>query len=365
MQWKGMDWPILVDPLNLLGLEAVPIYMFVDEHGVVRKLGPKQSELPAFLAQTFEPPATPAASQPAPDPALAAERARAHAGDPRAWMDLGDALFLRQEGDDLDRAAEAYTRAVGLGASPPEAQFRLGVVLRRRYETEARRKGDFQGAVSAWTRALAARPNQYIWRRRIEQYGPRLAKPNSFYDWVFEAQQEITERGEQPVPLRVLPRGAEIAHPTKELEISDEKAAVEPDPDDAIRRDEKPLIAVEATLAPAVVAAGGSARVHLTFRPSPEHDGHWNNEVGPLVVWLAPPAGAIEVTRRRHEVAGPSDAATSVEERGVEVEVRRTEKAGGALELPGYALYYVCDGAAGVCLYRRQNFVVPIALDEE
>jgi hypothetical protein len=39
-----------------------------------------------------------------------------------------------------------------------------------------------QKAVQYWTMALDMDSNQYIWRRRIQQYGPRLEKPYSFYD---------------------------------------------------------------------------------------------------------------------------------------------------------------------------------------
>ena len=31
------------------------------------------------------------------------------------------------------------------------------------------------------------------------------------------------------------------------------------------------------------------------------------------------------------------------------------------LVLPGYALYYVCEGAEGTCLYLRQDFEVVVA----
>ena len=34
MQWKQMDWPIMVDALNELGVAVVPITMFIDEHGI-------------------------------------------------------------------------------------------------------------------------------------------------------------------------------------------------------------------------------------------------------------------------------------------------------------------------------------------
>ena len=68
-------------------------------------------------------------------------------------------------------------------------QFRLGVCYRRRYESQQRQPGDFQAAIDSWSRALDLDPNQYIWRRRIQQYGPRLDKPYAFYDWVNEAEK--------------------------------------------------------------------------------------------------------------------------------------------------------------------------------
>ncbi|HVL13287.1 MAG TPA: hypothetical protein VM529_12035 [Gemmata sp.] len=36
-QWKGFDWPILHDPINVLGSSAVPIVLALDEHGIVRE----------------------------------------------------------------------------------------------------------------------------------------------------------------------------------------------------------------------------------------------------------------------------------------------------------------------------------------
>ena len=61
----------------------------------------------------------------------------------------------------------------------------------------------FQRAIDAWGQALAIDPNHYIWRRRIQQYGPRLIKPYPFYDWVEQAAREIRARGETPVELAV------------------------------------------------------------------------------------------------------------------------------------------------------------------
>ena len=36
MQWKQMGWPVLVDSLDLLDVEVVPLTLALDEHGIIR-----------------------------------------------------------------------------------------------------------------------------------------------------------------------------------------------------------------------------------------------------------------------------------------------------------------------------------------
>ena len=69
------------------------------------------------------------------------------------------------------------------------------------YAELTKQEANFDEAAKFWSEALAANPNQYIWRRRIQQYGPRQDKPYPFYDWIETAQREIRERGEQPIEL--------------------------------------------------------------------------------------------------------------------------------------------------------------------
>ncbi len=40
MQWKQMDWPVMVDSLNLLNVSVVPITLLIDERGIVRRRVP-------------------------------------------------------------------------------------------------------------------------------------------------------------------------------------------------------------------------------------------------------------------------------------------------------------------------------------
>ncbi|MHC4235358.1 MAG: TlpA family protein disulfide reductase, partial [Planctomycetota bacterium] len=51
MQWKQVDWPVLTDPLNLLGVGVVPITLAIDEHGVVRAVLRKPDQLKDFVDQ--------------------------------------------------------------------------------------------------------------------------------------------------------------------------------------------------------------------------------------------------------------------------------------------------------------------------
>jgi len=40
MQWKRMDWPLMVDSLNLLEVPAVPVTLCIDEYGIIRLVDP-------------------------------------------------------------------------------------------------------------------------------------------------------------------------------------------------------------------------------------------------------------------------------------------------------------------------------------
>src|SRR5262249_17869371 len=129
--------------------------------------------------------------------------------------------------------------------------------------------------------------NWYIWRRRIQQYGPRLDQPYSFYDWVTEAEKAVRARGEEPIRLTVRPAGAEVAHPIKALPPADETNR-NPDPDGKVHRDADNLIQSEVTVVPGQVRPGKSARVHLVLRPNPKKQIHWNTGRHALsLVWAA------------------------------------------------------------------------------
>ena len=132
-------------------------------------------------------------------------------------------------------AISNYQEAIKISPDEASLHFRLGVALRRRYEeyqgksTNHGQSNDFRAAVESWGRALELDPNPYIFRRRIQQYGPRLDKPYPFYDWIPLARKEITARGDHPVDLRVEPSGAEFAQPSRRFSAQDDETSA-PDP---------------------------------------------------------------------------------------------------------------------------------------
>ena len=371
MQWKKMGWPIMVDQVNQLGMEAVPVTIGIDEHGIVRtdrlRLDAADSLETDFVDCTFDAPEPPLPATPldasAPDLDNLESTARASGGDARAWKRCGDGLLLWAGSDRLDDAITAYRQAAELAPSDGAIRFALGVAYRQRYDSPGRRPDDFRGAVRSWKEALDLDPNQYIWRRRIQQYGPRLDKPYPFYDWVHVARDEIKVRGEEPHSLMVEPRGAEFADPQREFEVVIDGSAGEPDAEDRIERDDGRLIAVEAAAVPPVIAPGEAARVHVSFRPA-DTSVHWNNEAEDLELWVRG-AQAWQVDRRSVSIPGEATA-ESTEERVLEVEVHAPQDAtDGVVEVDAYALYYVCEDAGGTCLYRRQDIRVPVTVRRE
>ncbi len=356
-QWKEFDWPILWDPFNLTGSMLVPIAVAVDEHGVVRKVRPSQTDFEAsFLAVDY-----PAPEGTLPPSAPLEDRLVELSGLPR---DDGRRPWLRALGDLLWRRLEDPTDAIlaiesASWESPEDGKlaFRAGVARRMLYDSARTSPEDFQASLDHWARALDLEPNQYIWRRRIQQYGPRQDKPYPFYDWVEQARSSVRERGLVPVELGMPLTPAELARPRSEF--TDPVAVEEPDPDGKIDRDEG-LIEIESAVA---FAPGPSslATVHLTFRPDARDQAHWNNEVEPLVLWIdaaSLPEGW-RVESSWIETKMPS-AALSEELRSTSFDL---QLAGDARQgsVRGYALYYVCEGESGTCLYLRQDFEVPVA----
>jgi hypothetical protein len=363
-QWQKLDWPILHDPINIMQTRGVPIEVAIDEHGIVRSLRPDLKTFEQeFLDKTFAPEGEepPSKSEKAirPDPAALRRRAeQSRSSD--AWRQLGDALVLWGKPTEVNNAIDAYMRAIQIRPDDGDAHFRLGVCYRTRYESKQRTSTDFQKAVDHWTKARQIEPNQYIWRRRIEQYGPRATKPYPFYDWVRTAARDIRARGEKPVELRVLPTSSEIADPDRDLE-NEQIDFKPPDSQGRILRDKQRLISIEVTTIPPRIKPGGTVRIHVTLRPDEKLKAHWNNEAEPLTLWIDPPRGW--KAQPQFLTAPQGSQPETSEPRHIEFEIHAPNNASGTSKLSAYALYYVCEGAGGTCSFLRQDIPITIKVE--
>ena len=357
MQWMRMSWPILVDSLNRLGVSSVPITMLIDENGIIRSLRPSEADFEEFLNKPFDTDASTMPLKPT-KPDLARLQKETDSDGEAAWQTYGDGLLEWGGVSRLDDAIAAYEHTVQLNPENASTYFRLGVAYRKRYDSDHSRASGFTDAVESWAKALEIDPNQYIWRRRIQQYGPRLDKPYPFYDWIHQARDELQARGETPLGLPIEPSGAEIASPGECVleSVSDDRA---PDPKGRITRDTRRFINVESTVVPSTDPSHRAARVHLVFRSHEESKVHWNNEAEGLIFWVDASVGW-QVNRTYHEVPNPPEAVSS-KPRKIEFEVDRPASAPqAAATLRGYALYYVCEDVDGTCLYRRQDVQIRI-----
>ena len=360
-QWQGLDWPILWDPFNLTGSSAVPVVLAVDEHGIVRADRFRPDELGAVLLEpAFPAPTGPAGTDRAEAPVHPGLLEEGGGSGPEAAV--AGLLF----GRGADGTAAAVDRAItGLeelaGEERPELLFRLGVAYRMRHDSAHARPGDFQRAVDSWSAALAADPSQYIWRRRIQQYGPRLDKPYPFYDWIEEARVDLRTAGEEPWPVRTPLCGAEVAAGTSALPANPGLHRA-PDPHRRVPLDGEGLVQIEVGVVGhtgkpgAIVRAGNAARVHVSLRPDPAREVKWGDEAGPSVVWISSPRGW-RLERNLYELRGEAGSAKA---RRIDFEVvPRGDKEEGPSHLLGHALYHVCVDDTGRCVYLRQDFRVP------
>ena len=353
-QWHGIDWPILWDPFNLTGSKAVPRFRLVDEHGVVRVPRARPSDLDAFLAASFEAPSDPPAAAPA-DARLVARGLDTASAEGRAL----EALLY--DGAGTCDASIATLRGLPPAAAEAARTFRLGVAHRMRYDGPSSKPVDFADALAHWTSALLQRPDQYIWRRRIQQYGPRPDKPYPFYDWVERARRDVAARGEAPVILPV---------PLTETERNVWRKATEdetePDPQDRVPSvDDAPVVRIEEAVAWSTARGKPAARVHLrVVLVDPERASF--NASEEVVGWIRTPRGAgWQAAPRRLAGAiaqGARDDRAAVEPVPLEFELTPSEPAGTVdpYLLEGYLLLPICVAEDGRCLVVRQAFAVTI-----
>lgn len=364
-QWQRLDWPILWDPFNLTESPVVPVAIALDEHGIVRSVGLTIDRLDEFLAASYEdaPGSKPVAL------GVREAKGRSRELEPGAvldadaamsrllWSGRTDAQSLSPR--DFATCVEALARACSAEHAVPSAAFRLGVALRLRHDSPAAPDQDFQASIDRWGDALRADPTQYIWRRRIQQWGPRLDKPYPFYGWIEQATREVSERGETPLVVRVPLTSSEIAGREAIGGAGTERK--HPDPERKVPRDQAGLVTIEVAVAPHTEdrgdpAARRSAQIHLALRPSPARDVHWSNDAGACEVWIDDPKNW-ELVRADFSLPVPRDAETSSEVRRVDFTITAPPE---AAKLSGTVFYFVCEGGSGACRFLAQDFIVAL-----
>ena len=360
-QWKRFQFPIAQDAFTEIGLAVVPVPVLIDEYGMVMATRIRPNGLnDLVLTKTREPASHPPKTNEA---YVSPQWLKAkHESIPGMNIKIGLAdAYLRERTYQSNEEAIALYESM-LADSKFDSKkkglihFRLGVAYRNQFDwalDEIKDPESFTKASEHWSKAVRINPNQYIWRRRIQQYGPRLSKPYPFYDWVEKAQKEIADRGDEPIELVVPLSGAEIAQRSRKFESVDEDA-LNPDPSGKVTVDSS-ICAVHSTTVPSIPKRGEPVRVHLRFETK---NVQWNNEGEDMVVWVnGSEKGKLSLAKL--VVPNPKDP-TSIEPRTVEFEFKVNSDADSKVELSGFALVNVCEKENGQCLYRRIDFTVPI-----
>ena len=386
-QWKQYDFPIVQDAFTEIGMKVVPVPILVDEYGFVQSSRPSIRGIEALVSQKADKPDSPASKMHRDQrhDELTKESSNGEASE-RVQAELAvlssDALLQsgkakpdsgQSEQMKVDRYANSkkaitgYVKAEKYHAKNSRKEslgalyFRMGVAHRMVYDYASDAKKDpedFNKAAHYWSKALELNPNQYIWRRRIQQYGPRQIKPYPFYDWVDQATKEITARGETPIKLKVPLTESEIAKPSRKFETA---TNANPDPKAEITLDDENLVNFHATVVPAIIKPGQTVRVHLRFAPKA---GKWNNESSEMVAWVN--ESEFGKTNKTLITFPNASEETSGETRNLEFEFATSKSAqpnsDGVIELSGYALFNACKSDDGQCLYRRKEFKIPISV---
>lgn len=382
--WLGVTFPVLWDPFVTVAPERLTLTALIDPAGVVRALDVDLADMDALRAlvvrvgQAGAPAVTdagnatggegaPGATAPgvaASEPYLSPALVAAHGAHPEGSVDaaraaLSRVLWLRGDADPRAALCVAVAvlerRAAAADASPYD-RLRAGLLRRFRSDLGLGEPGDLGAACEHWRAAATLHPAHAVLARPLQQFGPRLAKPEAFYAWLERARYELEERGEKLLPLRVALTEAEQVEPSTALpRLAETELA--PDPEREVVADEANLCRVEGAAVP--LAAPGevaTARVHLTL--SPIATAQLDPDAPAPVAWIVVPQGW-GIDRNHHSFAlSPVDPAR----RSAALDFEVLAPAGvtqGAVR--GYVLVHLFD-REGRRVYVRRELHVPIAL---
>lgn len=359
-QWKGIEIPVLHDPLNQAGVEKLPLLVGVDEHGVVQVIDPDPGRFTQdFISKKFKP--SPLAIRAPvvnlPNPKYTARMAE-EARNAKGWREHGDALVLAGLSPQINEAILTYPQALKVDPQDSLSYFRLGAAYRLRYDSSERQPGDFQAAIDAWQEAVRVAPRNKVFHSNIQRYGVRHEKPASMYRWIKTARRELLARGETPVQLNVEPSPIEFAKRTKKFTSSHNTGPAndvsKQETQDGQRAVDFESVVVRSTRSK---SKRRHAQVLLIFRPIGGRS--WYKQGEPMRVWIEPPK-YLKVNRRFIEFAN-SESATSGKERTLNFEVSVAKKMRKKpISIKGHAVFQMMDGEEPKQL--RRDFEVKFTL---
>jgi peroxiredoxin len=204
LQWKQIDWPVMFDPVDLVGVQNLPVVVAIDEYGYVRDPAARLDTFEdKFVAKTFAKPDTPAYynTEELPEPKVT-RRVAGQGNDATAWRNHGDAIVFSGREPLLDEAVTVYTKVTHMTPGDAGAFFRLGVAYRLRADSSRKKDGDEAAALAAWAKAAKLSPNQNIFRGRAQQFHADAKKAATLHKWIATARKEITARKEKPIVLK-------------------------------------------------------------------------------------------------------------------------------------------------------------------
>ena len=128
MQWKQMDWPILLDSANLMAATRVPITLLIDEFGVIRGVRPQVEELHDFLNRAYQE-KIPHTQAKRPD--LKQLEKATQQGTSRSWREYAEAVSLWGQPAEMTEAIDTYLKLLEREPEHGPTHFHLGVVVSR------------------------------------------------------------------------------------------------------------------------------------------------------------------------------------------------------------------------------------------
>lgn len=351
MQWKKMHWPLFVDSFNLLEVKAVPITILVDASGSIFKTSPYRKDFQSMLNK--------ASQSTGPHGQLANKdywTTKLTKRTSAIYSHLGenpDYAALIQTFEKL-RQSESQIRSEHL-------EFMTGVAFKLRSETSKRQLTDFSESIAHWETALRLDPNQYIWRRRIQQYGPLLEKPYPFYDWVDTAIQKINDRGENPINGNFVLTESEKARPSKDQKLIKSKAGnrAAPDPLNRLQKGNGRYASVKVATIPSHPSPGQSFRAFVHLELSQPNFVQWNNEGALSQLYVAPSILNENPIHQFWENAPDNE--YSIEQRVFDFELKCPKDLSQLNDKNaplGYIVVNVCDKFTGVCFACRIDFSI-------